>query len=72
MRYNFTEDDVRSLVKPLLVRETIEVLKQLYDWSVVEPKSIDDEKYLLCKKLSEVTHPSCLGLQHANLIPATA
>lgn len=35
--------------------ETIQLLKQLYDWlNVVDPTDIDEAKYLLLKKFSEV------------------
>lgn len=34
--------------------ETIHLLKQLYEWLKVEPTDIDEAKYLLLKKFSEV------------------
>ena len=34
--------------------ETILLLKQLYEWLVVDPTDIDETKYLLLKKFSEV------------------
>ena len=34
--------------------ETILLLKQLYEWLVVDPTDIDEAKYLLLKKFSEV------------------
>ena len=38
--------------------ETIHLLKQLYDWlNVVDPTGIDEAKYLLLKKFSEVWMP---------------
>ena len=37
--------------------ETIVLLKQLYEWLVVDPTDIDEAKYLLLKKFSEVTVP---------------
>ena len=50
------------LVGPLYESETISVFKQLYEWSVVSADDIDDEKYLLCKKLSEVSLSSVVFL----------
>lgn len=37
--------------------ETIVLLKQLYEWLVVDPADIDEAKYLLLKKFSEVSLP---------------
>ena len=34
--------------------QTVDVLKRLYKWSCVDSNNMDDEKYLLCKKFSEV------------------
>lgn len=33
---------------------TINLLKQLYEWLIVDPTDIDEAKYLLLKKFSEV------------------
>ena len=53
-RSNLSDEDVRILVGPLYERETVDVFKKLYEWSLVQAGQIDDEKYLLCKKFSEV------------------
>ena len=37
--------------------ETTFLLKQLYDWLIVDPTDIDEAKYLLLKKFSEVLMP---------------
>ncbi|MCJ1285753.1 hypothetical protein MMC26_005094 [Xylographa opegraphella] len=55
-RSSFSEDDVRDLVWPLFKHETVNTLKILYQWSVVDANDIDEEKYRLCKKLSEMIH----------------
>ena len=59
-RHNYTSDDVKVLVSPLYEPGTIDVLRRLYTWSVVSADDLDDEKYLLCKKLSEVSIPSLI------------
>lgn len=38
----------------MLKDETINLLKQLYLWLKVDPTDIDERKYLLLKKFSEV------------------
>lgn len=34
--------------------ETLNLLKQLYQWLIVDPSKIDETRYLLLKKFSEV------------------
>lgn len=55
-RVNFTERDVHDVVGLVFETETVNVFKQLYQWSIVPADDIDDEKYLLCKKFSEVRY----------------
>ncbi|KAL8831732.1 MAG: hypothetical protein Q9191_000703 [Dirinaria sp. TL-2023a] len=53
-RSRFPKEDFTSLVFPVYNRDTIDLLKRLYEWSTVDPADIDSEKYLLLKKISEM------------------
>ena len=53
-RPHFSDDDIRNLVLPMYDRSTVEVLKRLYAFSIVDANDIDPDKYLLSKKFSEV------------------
>ena len=39
----------------MFMTDTVDLLQKLYDWSCVDATDIDEEKYLLLKKLSEVS-----------------
>lgn len=54
-RSRFFEDDFRDLVCPLYGQEIVDLLRRLYEWSIVDASNIDEEKYLLSKKFSEVS-----------------
>lgn len=55
-RSKFSEEEFRDLVLPLFGPESLGLLRKLYEWSVVDASNIDDEKYLLSKKFSEVIY----------------
>ncbi|KAH0557069.1 hypothetical protein GP486_005144 [Trichoglossum hirsutum] len=48
------EDDFLALVCPMYGAESVNLLKRLYEWSVVDATNVDEEKYLLSKKFSEM------------------
>jgi exportin-5 len=51
---HFSDDEFLALVCPMYKSEMVDLLRKLYEWSVVDPNNIDDEKYLFAKKFSEV------------------
>ncbi len=57
-RTRLSKEEFKALVRPMFMHDTIDLLQKLYDWSCVDPNDIDEEKYLLLKKLSEVIHSS--------------
>lgn len=64
-RSHFSQEEFVALVCPMYRRETVELLRKLYEWFIVDAHDIDDEKYLFLKKFSEVMNaantPSSCG-----------
>ena len=56
-RSKFSQDDFNNLVLPMFEASNLGLLKNLYTWLKVDPLDIDDAKYLLLKKFSEVPLP---------------
>lgn len=54
-RLRFSEGEFQDVVGPMFKPETTGLLIQLYQWLQVNPTDIDDGKYLMLKRLSEVS-----------------
>ena len=53
-RTHFSDEDFLALICPMYTQDTVNLLRKLYEWSVVDPRDIDEKKYLLAKKFAEV------------------
>jgi exportin-5 len=53
-RPHFEKDEFRDLICPMYTTESVGLLRKLYEWSIVDATRIDEAKYAVSKKLSEV------------------
>ncbi|RMJ25119.1 hypothetical protein PHISP_04018 [Aspergillus sp. HF37] len=53
-RSNAEIEDIQQLLHLMYTTEYLVVLQKLYEWSVVGPDDVDDTKYTISKKLSEM------------------
>ncbi|KAI4290375.1 MAG: hypothetical protein L6R35_000339 [Caloplaca aegaea] len=66
----FSDEDFKEVVGPMYTHETVNLLQRLYEWSCVDATDIDEERYLLSKKLSEmIYHIGRLLEERPSLIP---
>ena len=57
-RSHYQDDEFISLVCPLYRVESVQLLRKIYQWSLTDASDINEEKYQLAKKYSEVSHIS--------------
>ncbi|KAI9874654.1 MAG: hypothetical protein M1823_007638, partial [Watsoniomyces obsoletus] len=53
-RHNIDQPEVEALVYPLCNTDSVDILHQVYTWSVVGVDEIISQKYAISKKLSEL------------------
>ncbi|KAI9839739.1 MAG: hypothetical protein M1837_002027 [Sclerophora amabilis] len=53
-RSNFDDDDFIILVCPMYKHDSVDLLRKIYRWSVVDASNIDEDLYSLSKKFSEL------------------
>lgn len=59
-RNNMGNEDSHGLLCLIFEADYLNTLQNLYQWSIVGPDDVDEPKYLISKKLSEVqrAHPA--------------
>ncbi|KAI1809274.1 ARM repeat-containing protein [Poronia punctata] len=53
-RNSFDEEEFLELVVPLYDAQYVALFRELFEWSVVDSENLDDDKYQLSKRLSEL------------------
>lgn len=62
-RHHLHSDEFVELVCPMFTPGSVSLLREVYNWTLADMNvnDIDDQKYTLCKKLSEVWDPCILS-----------
>ncbi|KAM0322420.1 hypothetical protein ACHAQA_009487 [Verticillium albo-atrum] len=61
-RDDFYDEEFAELVAPMYEQSAVGLLKELFNWSVVDAEDIDDDKYQFAKKFSEACLKIMLSL----------
>ncbi|KAI9823504.1 MAG: hypothetical protein M1826_007716 [Phylliscum demangeonii] len=67
-RTHLKDADFISLLAILFKADSVRVLRELYAWTVVDASDIDDDKYALGKKISEIIKSRQIG--HSDAVTA--
>ena len=58
-RHHLHDDEFVELVCPMFTPGSVSLLREVYNWTIADlnVNDLDDQKYTLSKKLSEVSNP---------------
>lgn len=54
LRLEFRDSDFVALIAPMYASQNVNLMRKVYEWSIVDAHDVDDDKYVLAKKFSEV------------------